>query len=99
MEPGKAYLIHCGDWHTFVGRCSRQVSPLLYELENSSKISNTNNGDNWHKLASGHQREDATYIHDFGTTKRLLPVSITCVEWVGETPKEAGLPGDNEEEK
>ena len=86
---GKAYVIHCGDWHTYVGRIVKQVTPLLWELEASSKIDATNNGDNWEQLAAGKQREDADYIHD--ETTRLVPISISALEWVGETPKEAGL--------
>ena len=69
----------------------RQVTPLLWELESSSKIHDTNNGDVWERLAAGDQslREAAEYRHD--ETPRIVPVSISALEWLGETPKEAGL--------
>ena len=88
MKPGDAYLVHCGDWHTFVGRLVEQVSPLLYRFEKCSKISDTNNGDVWHELAAGdaEKREAATYVHN--TTPVFLPVSIAAIEWIGEVPQE-----------
>ena len=91
MEPNKAYLFHCGDWHTYVGRMVRQVSPLLYEITESSKISDTNNDDCWHELCAGNEelRKAATYVHD--QTPRFVPASISVSEWVGKTPKEQGL--------
>jgi|LakMenEpi03Aug12_release.lakeMendotaPanAssembly.Ray.scaffolds.fasta_scaffold06344_28 hypothetical protein len=86
MRIGRNYLCHLGDWHTFVGRCTEQIGPLTYVLQNASKIANTNNGDNWHKLAGGDEkaREQATYIHY--TTEVIVPLSIAAIEWVGELP-------------
>lgn len=87
MEPGKAYLIHGGDWHTFVGRVVRQCGPMLYELEKVSKI-DTNNGDCWHELAAGDERlrKACTYFHF--TTPAVLPLTIAAFEWAGRVPQE-----------
>lgn len=89
MEPGKCYLIHCGDWHTFVGRVVRQVGPLTYLLESVSKIKETNNGDCWHALAAGDAdlRKAASYEHY--TTAAVVPLTIAAFEWVGAPPQEA----------
>jgi hypothetical protein len=88
MRIGRNYLCHLGDWHTFVGRCTEQIGPLTYVLQNASKIANTNNGDNWHLLAGGDKRarQQATYIHY--TTEVIVPLSIAAIEWVGELPKQ-----------
>lgn len=88
MEPGKAYLVHAGDWHTFVGRCVKQVGPMTYKFESISKIRETHNGDNWHALAAGdiHAREDADYAHYTGFG--YLPLTIFAIEWEGKTPQE-----------
>ncbi len=87
MEIGKAYLVHCGDWHTFVGRIVKMISPVVYLMQNVSKISNTNNGDNWHNLANNIDRDKATYLHYEGIV--TIPLTIVAFEWVGKTPKEA----------
>lgn len=89
MEVGKAYIVHCGDWHTFVGRVESQLGPLTYRLGSASKISDTNNGDNWHLIAAGDKRarDACTYHHH--ETPIVLPLSIAAIEWVGETPQEA----------
>lgn len=87
MKPGKNYLIHAGDWHTFVGRFVEQVSPLLYRFEQVSKISDTNNMDNWQDLCSdkGNARSEASYKHyDVAAT---LPISIIAFDWIGDLPK------------
>lgn len=86
MRIGRNYLCHLGDWHTFVGRCVEQIGPLTYVLQDASKIANTNNGDNWHKLAGGDKqaRQQATYINY--TTEVIVPLSIAAIEWVGELP-------------
>jgi hypothetical protein len=91
MEPGKAYIVHCGDWHTFVGRCVKQVGPMTYLFESVSKIHETNAGDNWERLAAGDRdaRRAATYRHY--AVPATVPLSIIAFEWVGETPQEAGL--------
>jgi len=92
MQIGKAYLVHCGDWHTFVGRLVEASTPLLYRFESVSKISDTNNGDCWFDLASGEDkkmRAGATYVHCKQSV--LLPVSIAAIEWAGKTPQEAEL--------
>lgn len=87
MIIGKNYLFHCGDWHTFVGRFVRFSGGLLCELEQVSKIENTNNGDNWHELAKGNNeaRAAASYIHY--DTPAFVPVSIAAFEWFGDLPK------------
>lgn len=91
MEIGKAYLVHCGDWHTFVGRCVGMISPVVYLMEGVSKICETNNGDNWHLLAAGDEaaRKKATYAHY--TTNMVVPLAIGAFEWLGRTPQECGL--------
>ena len=91
METGKAYLIHCGDWHTFVGRCVGHVGPHTYKLEKASKIRDTTNGDVWHLLAAGDAaaRKKADYIHY--ETSVILPLAIVAFEWVGKTPAEEQL--------
>ena len=88
MEIGEAYLIHCGDWHTFVGRVVAQTGPFTYRLESVSKVCETNNGDNWHDLAAGVQtaRKKAKYEHY--TTPVILPLTIAAFLWVGKTPQE-----------
>jgi hypothetical protein len=88
METGKAYLIHCGDWHTFVGRVVRQVGPSTYLLEGCSKISETNNGDVWFDMAAGDKklRKAATYVH--AKTPLVIPLVIAAVLWEGKTPAE-----------
>lgn len=88
MTVGKAYLIHCGDWHTFVGRVVKQVGPFTYEMEKCSKIADTNNGDNWEELAAGNAkaRKAATYKHY--TTPTLVVLTIGAFEWVGKVPQE-----------
>ena len=93
MEIGKAYLIHCGDWHTFVGRVEAQIGPYTYRFGKgtSSKIHDTHNGDNWGDLAAGDTaaRKVAEYRHD--KTLRTVVLNLTCCEWVGKTPAEEGL--------
>ncbi len=92
METGKAYILHCPDGHSWVGRVSRHLLPLVWEFEAVSKIKETNNGDVWHKLAAGEEelREQCTYAHH--KTNVVLPLSIGAIEWAGETPIEQGLP-------
>jgi hypothetical protein len=89
MEPGMAYLVHCGDWHTFVGRCVKQVGPMTYLFESVSKVVETNAGDNWEKLAAGDKqaRKQATYAHY--KTAATVPLSIIAFEWTGATPQES----------
>lgn len=90
METGKAYLVQTVDWFSWVGRVKRQVGPWEYEMELCSKISDTNNGDNWHLLAAGNEkaRKAATYIHY--TTPVILGIGVVAkIEWVGKTPQEA----------
>lgn len=91
MEVGKAYIVHGGDWHTFVGRVVRQVSPLVYEMGMGSKIIETNNGDVWNEMAAGDKRlrEAAGYAHI--KTTLIVPLTIAAIEWVGKTPQEEGL--------
>ena len=91
MRTGTAYLIHSGDWHTFVGRVVGQLGPGTYELEKVSKIADTNNGDCWELLAAGDAelRRVCTYRH-YKTTA-VIPLVIAAFEWVGDLPQEAGL--------
>ena len=86
MKPGNNYLIHCGDWHTFVGRYVEQVSPLLHRFEDVSKVWDTNNGDNWHDLCNDEPgtREAATFIkYEVAAT---MPIAIVAFDWVGDLP-------------
>jgi hypothetical protein len=86
VRVGKNYLVHCGDWHTYVGRVRDQVGPIVYELEQVSKVEETHGGDNWHLLAAGDKaaRDAASYLHY--DTPVCLPLSIAAFEWVGELP-------------
>lgn len=88
METGKAYLIHCGDWHTFVGRVVGQVGPHTYQLESCSKVSDTGAGDVWDELAAGQKqaRRSATYRHYKGLVTVVL--CICAFEWEGKLPQE-----------
>lgn len=88
MEPGCCYLIHCGDWHTYVGRVVKQVGGQTYQMESVSKITETNNGDCWHDLAAGDEslRTVASYAHY--KTRLIVPLSIAAFEWVGKLPQE-----------
>lgn len=88
MEVGKAYLIHCGDWHTFCGRVVKQVGPSTYKLTKVSKISETNNGDCWEELASGDKRLRSACTCRHYTTDAVLPLSIIAFEWIGKLPQE-----------
>ena len=87
MEPGKYYLIHSLDWHTFVGEYAEQVSPLLHRFVAVSKVSNTNNGDNWHELCADEPgtREAATFVHYANSA--YLPISIIAFDWIGKLPQ------------
>ena len=93
MRIGKSYLVHCGDWHTFVGRVVDQIGPQTYEMECVSKIAETDNGDCWHELAAGKKglREAASYKHFKGRCP--VPLAIFATEWEGQLPQEAGYPG------
>lgn len=88
MEIGKNYLVHCGDWHTFVGRVVAQTGPGTYRFEKVSKISETNNGDCWEKLCAGDEqlRRICTYKHY--TTSAVVPLVIVAFEWKGTLPQE-----------
>jgi uncharacterized protein (TIGR02996 family) len=92
MEIGECYLVHCGDWHTFVGRVVRQVGPQMYQMESVSKILETNNGDCWEELAAGNEdlRKAASYKHY--TTSAVVPLSIIAFVWTGVLPQEAAQP-------
>lgn len=88
MEIGKAYLIHCGDWHTFVGRVVEQIGPMTYGMECVSKIAETNNGDCWESLAAGDERLRAACDYRHHTTPGVFPLGIAAFEWVGKLPQE-----------
>lgn len=92
MEIGKAYLLHQGDWHTFVGRCVKQTGPFTYEFHFVSQIMNTNNGPVWNELQAGNKevRKRATYKHE--STPQVFPLTIRAGLWIGKTPaEEAGI--------
>ena len=88
MEVGKAYLVHCGDWHTICGRVLKQLGPFTYLLTSVSKICDTKNGDNWEELAAGNSRarEAADYRH-YKTTA-VVPLNVLAFEWEGALPQE-----------
>lgn len=88
MRVGQAYLIHLGDWHTFVGRVKDQLGPLTYALELASKVDISSAGDRWHDLAAGDKtlRSQATYWHYQGEV--IVPLSIAAMEWQGKLPQE-----------
>ena len=92
MEIGKVYFIETVDWFAWVGRLVRQVGPWEYEFTSCSKISDTNNGDNWHLLCEGDEeaRKAATYIHYKQPVILGLGV-VVKVLWDGNTPQEEGL--------
>lgn len=89
MRIGTAYLVHCGDWHTFIGRVVAQVGPQVYELEAVSKVTETRNGDCWHALAAGDERLRAAASYAHYTTRCVIPLAIAAFEWVGPLPQEA----------
>ncbi len=97
METGQAYLVHFGDWYTFVGRVVKQCGPFTYLMESVSKCSDTNNGDVWQAMAGGDKRlrEAATWVHTPPAKDRpngvrlVLPLTIAAFEWVGELPWKA----------
>jgi hypothetical protein len=90
MRVGRCYLVHGGDWHTFVGRVREQLGPLTYELEGVSKVAETNNGDVWHELAAGDERLRRACDYRHHTTPVVVPLGIAAIEWVGKLPQEAG---------
>lgn len=92
MRVGKAYLVHAGDWHTFVGRVKEQLGPLTYVMESASKVDIEHIGDRWSDLCldGAEIRPQARYWHYAG--ELVLPLSIAAIEWHGRTPQEAGLP-------
>ena len=89
MRVGRCYLVHGGDWHTFVGRVREQLGPLTYELEGVSKVAETNNGDVWHELAAGDERLRRACDYRHHTTPVVVPLGIAAIEWVGKLPQEA----------
>lgn len=99
MEIGQAYLLQTVDWFAWVGRVKKQVGPWEYEFDSCSKISETNNRDNWHLLAAGDNkaRRAATYKHYQQTSDGrgiILGLGVVVkIPWEGQTPQEAGLPG------
>ena len=64
------------------------MSAYVYKMEHVSKISNTNDGDVWHKIAGGDitARKKATYIHY--STRVTIPLTIVAFEWLGKLPQE-----------
>lgn len=93
MRVGHTYLIHLGDWHTFVGRVKEQLGPLTYALESASKVDLEHIGDRWDDLCKGRDAElraNARYWHYEGEV--VVPLSIVAIQWHGKTPQEAGYP-------
>lgn len=88
MEIGKCYLIHCGDWHTFVGRVVKKSGPSTYIMECVSKISETNNGDCWEELAAGNKRLRAACNYKHYKVGAIVPLVIIAFEWIGKLPQE-----------
>lgn len=86
MRIGKAYLVHCGDWHTFVGRVTEQIAPGIYEMWPVSKIAETNNGDCWEAMAGGDAKLRGAANYKHGKTPHVIPLTIAAMEWVGELP-------------
>lgn len=84
MRIGQSYLVHLGDWHTFVGRVCDQLGPLTYEMEFASKVDIENQGDRWNALCAGDEtlRKAARYWHQPG--KIVVPLSIVAMEWLGD---------------
>lgn len=89
MRIGKNYLVHCGDWHTYIGRVVAQLGPGTYEMVSVSKVSETNNGDCWHDLAAGDERLRGAAEYRHYETKAVIPLSIAAFEWVGDLPQDA----------
>ena len=95
IQPGNAYMIHAGDWHTFVGRLVGMSTPMLFRFESVSKIRLTNNDDNWNILCKDDEegieaRKAAEYRHYEVLCN--LPISIIAFDWKGQTPQEMELP-------
>lgn len=92
MEIGKAYLVITVDWFAWVGRVKRQIGPWEYKMASCSKISETNNGDNWQHLCAGdlEARKACSYQH-YSIPVILGIGAVAKVLWVGETPQEQGL--------
>lgn len=88
MEIGQAYLFFCGDWHAFIGRVVAQTGPFTYRVEQASKVSDTNNGDNWHLLAAGDKKARAAASYHHYETAIYIPLTIAAVEWTGKLPSE-----------
>jgi hypothetical protein len=88
MRIGQCYLVHCGDWHTFVGRVVAQLGPGTYEMEKVSKIAETHGGDNWEELAAGDAaaRTRCDYKHYQGLA--AIPLVIAAFTWTGKLPQE-----------
>ena len=88
MELGKAYLVHCGDWHTICGRVVAQVGPFTYRMECVSKIAETNNGDCWDRLADGDEELRAACAYKHHQTPAVVPLNVLAFEWSGLLPQE-----------
>lgn len=94
MQIGKVYLLETVDWFAWVGRVKRQIGPWEYEFQSLSKICQTNDGDNWEKLAAGDMaaRLRATYRHyaDDPEQPHILGLGVVAkLAWTGKTPQEA----------
>ncbi len=87
MEVDKTYLVCCKDWYAFVGRVIEMLSPVVYLMDNVSKISNIDKDCNIRNLDNNIDRDKATYLHYEGIV--TIPLTIAAFEWIGETPKES----------
>lgn len=100
MRIGQAYLVHLGDWHTFVGLVSDQLGPLTYEMEFASKVdlegdgstAHPHIGDRWHEFCQGDRtiRRQARYWHQ--PLKIVVPLSIVAIEYAVLPGEWGGLP-------
>ena len=100
MRIGQAYLVHLGDWHTFVGLVSDQLGPLTYEMEFASKVdlegdgstAHPHIGDRWHEFCQGDRtiRRQARYWHQ--PLKIVVPLSIVAIEYAILPGEWGGLP-------
>lgn len=85
MRVGKNYLIHLGDWHTFVGQVDEQTGPLQYRLICASKVDLSNaGGDVWEKYCAGDEEVRRLARHWHYTGEVVVPLSIAAIEYHGQ---------------
>lgn len=87
MKIGKRYLVHLGDWHTFVGEVAEQLGPLTYELRWASKVDLTHaGGDVWDRYCAGDADVRAAAQHWHYPGAAVVPLSIVAMEYTGDLP-------------